>query len=136
MKPLTIIKIGLIAFAALTAVALGGLGAAKIISERTAPDRQIREEAAQIINTNLWNNPPENLDIEETKRLLLICATIRQDNVSTYQEQLRFLERWQAEIERHGPSNAQSIALACTTDPMASDPSPPIVQPIVTTPQP
>lgn len=136
MKPTTIIKIGFIAFAVLALVALGSLGAAKIISERTVPDPQIREEAAQIINSYLWSNPPENPDIEETKRLLLICATIRQDDVDTHEEQMRFLERWQADIERQGPSNAQSIALACTTDPMASDPSPPIVQPIVMTPQP
>ena len=135
MKPPTIIKIGFMAFAVFATVALASLGAAKLISERTAPDRQIREEAARIINSDLWNNPPENPDIEETKRLLLICATIRQDDVNTHEEQIRFLERWQADIERQGPSNAQSIALACTTDPMASDPSPPIVQPIIITPQ-
>ena len=136
MKPPTIIKIGLIAFAVLAVVALASLGATKLIPKRTPLDPQIREEAAQIINSGLWNNPPENPDIEETKRLLLICATIRQDDVNTHEEQIRFLERWQADIERQGPSNAQSIALACTTDPMASDPSPPIVQPTVITPQP
>ena len=136
MKPPTIIKIGFIAFAVLAVIALGSLGAAKLISERTIPDGQAREEAARTINSDLWENPPVDPDIEETKRLLLICATIRQDNVDTHEEQIRFLERWQADIERQGLENAQSTALACTADPMASDPSPPIVQPVVITPKP
>ena len=135
MKPLTAVKIGSVAAAAALAISMVFLVLAIVVKPNEIGERQ-REELAQSVNIQRWENPPAEPSIEQTKRLLLICANIRNDLAQDAEAQTRFLRRWQAEIERNGIEAARRTALACNDEPGSVDPSPPIVRPMVRTPTP
>ena len=136
MKTSTIMKTGLAVAAGVGILSIGALAAATVLTLRTSAEDQHRERAAQRLNAAIWENPPVDPTIEQTKRLLLLCAVLHHDTVPETSEQMRFLQRWQAEIDRNGPEPARARAAACIADPAGTDPSPPIIQPMVATPQP
>lgn len=136
MRASTIFKAGGITFAIVAILALGFLATATFLFKEPTPDRSYREEAARLLNNDLWADPPEQPTIEESKRLLLICASIHHGIPDSPQAHVEFLDRWQADIDRSGPDRAVTTALACRQDPENTDPSPPVVMPMVATREP
>ena len=115
--------------------AIGLLLAATIVSVQSKSLNAKTEMLALMDNRDLWDNPPINPSIEETKRLLLICASLKGEQ-GTVQDQITFLERWDHAIREQGTEAAQKTALSCTTDLDGTDPTPPIKRPMVNTPTP
>ena len=136
MKPTTIFKIGLSLCAAFIVVTSIGLGTYTLWKTRSPSPERHREYAAAAINQQVWQQQSPHITPEETKRILLLCHSIRTEDFPTTTEQFKFLNRWQTDIDINGPKLATATARACQADPQSTDPSPPIHRPLVATPTP